>query len=366
MTVIYYCNGRLKIEMFHIIILILKILGIILLVLIGIILLILILTLCIPIRYSMFAERGEDHLLIQGGISWLLHLLHATVYWEDDDKLHIIIKVFGIILYDNLKKKKSKKIRNKKTKVKTRKKVNKRKRKKDEQIIRTSVPEDKAQHEDDDIIRTINSEEAPIQKQLDSTKALETEIKDTLFLNENLDEPKQEDGQDVGQEDEKLPFFQKIQIKLQKLKDRIVEFFNRLKSRIIHIIETVDDLKKKKDLILEFIHKEMNKEGFRLTLSSLKKLGRHVMPTKLKAELIFGTGDPCSTGQALGLIAVLYSFYGDKLNITPDFENKRLEGTLYARGRIRLGTILIIFIKLIIDKRFKEFKKNVIILKEAL
>lgn len=365
MAFIYKCNGRLKIKMFHIIVLILKILGIILLTLIGIILLILILALCVPVRYRLFAERGEEHLFIKGGISWLLHLLHATVYWEDDDQLHIIIRVFGIILYDNLRHKKSIKNRNKKMKARAGKKVNRRKRKKDEPIIRTTVPEDKTKHEDDDVIRTIDTQEASMQKKSDRTKTLETEKKDMLFIN-NQGETTQENGQDVGQEDEKLSFFQKLLRKLQKLKDRIVEFFRRLKSRIIHIIETVDDLKKKKDLILGFIHNEMNKEGFRQTLSSLKRLGRHVMPTKLKAELIFGTGDPCSTGQALGLIAVLYSFYGDKLNITPDFENKRLEGTLYARGRIRLGTILIIFIKLIIDKRFKEFKKNVIILKEAL
>lgn len=350
--------------MFHIIVLILKILGIILLVLIGIILLILILALFVPVRYRLFAKRGDDHLSVNGGISWLLHLLHATVYWEDDDKLHIIVRVFGFILYDNLKQKILKKNRNINTNQKARKKVNRRKSNKKEQIIRTAVPENQTQ--DNGITTNIKTEETSMWEQSDGTKTSETENKDKLLLNEYQKKSNQEDGQDTAQDNEKISFFQKLKIKLQKLKERIVVFFSRLKSRIHHIIETADDLKNKKDLIIEFIRNEMNKEGFRLTLSSLKKLGRHVMPTKLKADLIFGTGDPCSTGQALGFIAVLYGLYGDKLNITPDFENKRLEGTVYARGRIRFVTILIIFIKLIIDKRFKEFKKNVIILKEAL
>jgi hypothetical protein len=65
-------------------------------------------------------------------------------------------------------------------------------------------------------------------------------------------------------------------------------------------------------------------------------------------------------------MGILYGFYGDRVVIIPDFENKVFEGKHYARGRIRLITLLIIVIKLISDKRFKRLKSNFLILKEAL
>jgi hypothetical protein len=192
---------------------------------------------------------------------------------------------------------------------------------------------------------------------------------------------KQEDGTAYHNDEEKKSsiydkvklqikmFIEKIkgfQRKIKKLVEKLVTFFRGLKIKILKLYETAVNIKHKKDLITSFIKDELNREGFRITYSSLKRLFKHILPTKLKSSIIFGTGDPCSTGQALGAMSILYSFYGDKVQITPDFENKRLEGKHYARGRIRLITILIIVIKLILDKRFQQLKSNFLILKEAL
>ena len=103
-----------------------------------------------------------------------------------------------------------------------------------------------------------------------------------------------------------------------------------------------------------------------MTYGSIGKLLKHILPRKLKANIIYGTGDPCSTGQILGALSILYSMYGDRVTIIPDFENQRFEGNAMARGRIRLVTILIIVIKLILDKRFRQLRNNVRLLKEAL
>jgi hypothetical protein len=111
---------------------------------------------------------------------------------------------------------------------------------------------------------------------------------------------------------------------------------------------------------------EINRTAFGTAWKSLIRLLKHLSPTKLVAEIIFGTGDPCSTGQILGVLAFFYGMYGEHVSLTPDFENKILEGKLYARGRIRLITVLIIVVKLLIDKKFKEMMNNFKTLKEAL
>jgi hypothetical protein len=154
--------------------------------------------------------------------------------------------------------------------------------------------------------------------------------------------------------------------RLKSLKGRLHDFWEGIKSKLQSILTSAAGIRQKISLILDFIRDEYNKQGFQITFSSVKRLLKHILPTKLKSRIVFGTGDPCSTGQALGAMSILYSFYGDKIQIVPDFQNKRLEGTHCAQGRIRLVTILIIVIKLMLDKRFQQLRKNFQILKEAL
>ena len=76
--------------------------------------------------------------------------------------------------------------------------------------------------------------------------------------------------------------------------------------------------------------------------------------------MILGTGDPASTGQMIGAIAAVYGFFPEKLNITPDFEEKRYEGNLHVKGKLRLIHVVVIAIRLIADKNvryvIKKFK----------
>lgn len=165
---------------------------------------------------------------------------------------------------------------------------------------------------------------------------------------------------------EKASFFKRSYDKIKETKKKVTAFIHNLIEKIKIILESAHNIKGKLDLILGFIQLDANKEGFKITWKSLKKIIKHLLPTELSSKIKFGTGDPCSTGQALGVLGMLYSLYGDKIQITPDFENKVLEGKHFARGRIRLVTILIIVIKLILDKRFKKLTKNIVVLKEAL
>ena len=58
------------------------------------------------------------------------------------------------------------------------------------------------------------------------------------------------------------------------------------------------------------------------------------------------------------MLSILYSLYGDHIEIRADFEQKIIEGRLDVKGRIRLVRLIIIVIKLISNKRFKELNNN--------
>jgi hypothetical protein len=349
-------GGRCR-KMLHIILLIFKIIGIILLVLLGILLLVLLTILLVPVRYRIAIEHG-DTFRMEGRVYWLLHLIHAKISYLEGNP-HIRVRVFGFVIYDNLRPKTTKiKIKKHKSSVKKEDKhKNKQKAVTDHKKDKEFINEHKT-----DTIRSVQ-----IQKQADKNESdSEKQAVDVTPDFNRIDTSYKVSEHQKNTKKEKTFFLKKILFKIKSFKEKVCTFFKELKNKIIKIFEAVVNIKQKIGLISNFIKNELNREGFQITYSSLKKLLKHILPTKLKSKLIFGTGDPCTTGQVLGLMGILYSFYGDKIQIIPDFENSRFEGKHDARGRIRLITVLIIVIKLIFDKRFKQLKTNFIILKEAL
>lgn len=363
--------------MLSIILLILKIIGIILLILLGLIVLLLLMILFVPIRYSLQASHGES-VEVVGRVSWLLHIIHGSFSYLEE-KFLMRVRLFGFIVYDSQRIKPPKKNTNSskhsKKAISAKKKPKVKKTIKKDSLNKSLTIKQRENHELNNhkedtitIIETrqsqqqqINENENDLPEALRKYAIYETKEEDeNQFINETPEANKKQE-QTV-----KETLFSKLYIRIQQVQNKIRTFFKGLKKKLLKAIQTIKSVKDKANLIWDLLQNEINKEGFSATFSSLKKLMKHILPTKLRSKIIFGTGDPCSTGQALGVLGILYSLYGDKVMIIPDFENSRLEGTHYARGRIRIITVLIIVIKLMIDKRFKQLKKNFNILKEAL
>lgn len=371
--------------MLQILFFILKLLGYILLIVMGILLTVILLVLLVPIRYKVHVEHGERFEL-DGKVSWLLHIIHGQVL-QKHGKRHITLRIFGFLIFDNQRVRSRRKARKgvRKAKKSLQKTVRKKKaselpyRKKRKNTSQTMDDGKKVKNKSDTIDFIENEFEDGIENFDYINKSgsnfqhkQDTENEKVRYNNKEFNEFQQE----IIMEEEESFF--KSPIKFLKricfiIRKKVLSFFGKLKSiflgiirRIKSILKSLFNIKNKIHIILEFIKNDLNKQGFRLTYRSLKRILKHILPTKLKSTLIFGTGDPCSTGQVLGVFAILYSFYGGDVKITPDFENQRFEGKHYAKGRIRLATLLIIVIKLILDKQFKQFTRNLITLKEAL
>lgn len=331
--------------MLHIIFLILKIIGIILLSVLCLLIALILIVLLVPIRYKVEAEHGE-HLLVEGRISWLAHIIRANIAVQDGIN-RIRLRIFGFTIFDSLRtaKKKSEKVR---------KSVNKSR-------IRKNKTDIQNHEEIKELNNTYINDDYNKQGDKHENEQSPDRRSSELYLDQEtsrLDEDKKEEQHESR--------FRKIFHKIKSIYQSILNFFHRLWSKIKALLTKALRIKHKIKLVQDFISEEINREGLKVALTSIIKLFKHIFPTKLKLRLTFGTGDPCSTGQALGAFSVLYGLYGDNISITPDFENKVFEGKHYAKGRIRIGSLLIIVIKLLLDKKFKKLLRNVKILKEAL
>ena len=94
-------------------------------------------------------------------------------------------------------------------------------------------------------------------------------------------------------------------------------------------------------------------------------LWRKLKPKVLRGSITFGTGDPCTTGEILGIAAMFYAVYGQGIQVTPDFEEAGLEGNLLIKGRFSLITIIMVLLRIFFSGEWSRFRKEAERLKEA-
>ncbi|MCD8083909.1 MAG: hypothetical protein LUE86_10470 [Clostridiales bacterium] len=139
--------------------------------------------------------------------------------------------------------------------------------------------------------------------------------------------------------------------RLRRLKARILAAFRRLRGRI-------KELKNKKDRIWEFLSKEENRKTLLLIKRQVFAVIRHILPRKVKGEFRFGFDDPSVTGQVLMAVSPFYGCYARSLTLTPVFEEKVLVGNVSLKGRIRVATLLVIVIRLCMDRNFRRLARK--------
>lgn len=327
---------------------VLSVLGTILILILKI-LLILLLVACallfLPIHYKI-SIWYQDELSFKGRVTWLGAILFLRFSYQEG-LTEWILRIFGIDLEKFLlwrKKRKKKSAAKKKQRqhkiIQNEKKVTKQhrvsKEKKDvtkQQKGLQKSQETAKQHED---IKT-SREEAECQENKEYTKKIVNKQKKNK---------------------------EKIN-RMQSIRDK----WKGIKSFVQSILRLLKNIKKKAEWtgqVKNFIQDDTTKTMVCILKDNVVHLWRKLKPRVLRGNIVFGTGDPCSTGEILGVAALFYAYYGKGIQVTPDFEEARLEGTLFIKGRISLITILIILVRIFLSSEWNQFKKGMDQLKEAL
>lgn len=402
--------------MLSVILLILKLIGILLASIIGMILLVVCLVLLVPLRYKIYGAYDKD---IYGKIKvhWLLHLIGVQVLYVNE-KLTTKVKVFGVTVYDSSRPKKEKKVkeknpeRSKKKEQRQRRKTSDKKRKtiKKEQERTEKQKKKTPGNQDKKTRKQRNLEKEAEEKQLISAEYAEDSCKEesnkaeTDLLEKQSgaedknkakkDDPKEKDRgikiedkreqgiakdaieektEETEDSDDEFKLWSKIKKIIKKIiqffislfrlpakiKEYIVSFISKIKSKIEDINVMIQKIKK-------FISDEINKDGFFYTLKRILDLLKHLNPKKLQVNFEFGFEDPYTTGVLLGGLSALVGFYGERVKLIPNFEEEVLKGDILAVGRIRLVKLLSIGIKVILYKNNRQLIKNIKTLKEEL
>lgn len=387
--------------MIHILLLILKIIGIILLSVIGLLLLAVLSVLFIPVRYK---AKGDYHKEFTGKlhIGWFLNALRLDVSF--DKELKARARVLFFTLYDSDKNKDEAKAGKSYNTSDTHSSGDKNRNKDKEKNVFDDMKDETAggdiavseagsvkrsEHESyGDAQRTAEpvekENEAGAGKVSDKNKVGQTECAECVGNAENppSEVKKAENATSVivnkvngetgvnsdGKISEKQPDITSakknpgiiacLKKRIHSLTDKIKSIIKKTKRKIRAAIRSKDKLKKKIDDIKMIINDEANKEMVRLLYSQLKALFKEIMPVKYKINIHYGCDDPYRTGQLLMYISVFYGLSGINMNITPDFNEKILEGDIYIKGRVRICKLLMIVFRVYRNKRFRELVLN--------
>ena len=317
----------------HILLFLLKLIGIVLLVILGLIVLILAIVLLTPIRYRIGASKYQT-IQAEGKVTWFFRLIEMVFKLdtgaEEGKRLHLSFRIAWLKLYDN-QKPKEKRIKQKKT----RKTKSKPESEQLEKVIQSAKPE-----QPEAKVQPIKTEQATEMKN-EMPKAVHPEK--ILRLAKNA--------------------ANKILSLIRGVFSLICSILS-IPSKIMDGLEKLENfftkLREKKEAFLAFYNEAHNHQWFTAFWHRLKKLLLKILPRADRLYLHFGFEDPATTGQVLGGLSILYPICGEKMELCPEFNEEILEGEVKCHGRIRPVSLVIFAVKSFLNKQFfsmvKQFK----------
>lgn len=285
---------------------VLKVIGIVLLIILLLILLVLSIVLFVPIRYKSNGVINDTEKNVQFRITWLLRALSVKINYKHPEKPDILIKVLGF------------QVGKKKNKPKEEKKSN--------------AAEQTANAPSDSTINELQSAN-------DSYTCSSYDSEDTQP--QSILNSEHQQAVDLYLEEKAKPK-ENFKEKINKIVNKITSIYNKIKGIFLNI-----------KYYLDVIQEKETKELLSKVFESLLKILKSIRPRKLVVNATIGFDTPDTTGKMYGAYWVAKPILGEGVDITPDFENKILEGDFYLKGKITVFVLAINGLRILLNKNFK-------------
>ena len=369
--------------MLHGILFILKIIGILLLAVVGLILAILLTVLLVPVRYRLQASVLEKKPDVDVRVTWLLHLLSVRVrYHPEGGPFDLAVRILGIRL--GRKKKDGK---DEKTKFQDQPGAGTEGENEENDIdfgeeellalLEEGLEDgDNPSGEAEEGAAGADKDESAADAGLAEADQVLTDPDDgRVETDQTPTDSDEEEGEQFFAGDEADSSFSEMEAeesaekeksslieKIRKLIDKIRNILQSIPEGVEKVKQSMEKLAEKKNSLIAFIQDADNQSLFRLLLRQTGGVFCHIRPRKLKLYLHFGFTDPSLTGKLLGYASVFYAYYYKTVDLVPEFQTDTLilEGNLYAKGRVRAGTLLCKGVRLLFNRGCRKMMKRVL------
>ena len=323
--------------MLHILLMILKIIGIILAVILGILVLLFCIVLFIPVRYTVKAECDGtlDGLKADVKVTWLFHIIKAVLCYEQgkaDYNVRAAWIKFGKESGEEYEEENEETYNGQGEEGKTEEAE-----KEPPKISERDESAEKEAEERPGLSEKTEREREETAK--DHERDNEVYGKDNESYESGSEEEVSEGSEESESHEKGSGLIEKIKnilVKIRRFFEKAYEGIRKIKCTFYKFCDKIKLLFVKKDKLAEFIGDGIHKAAFLKAKEEVFKLIRKLKPKKFITDVTYGFNDPYLTGQVLAGLSILYPFWGKQVRVTPDFEHQRLEGTLYIKGHIRV------------------------------
>ena len=327
--------------MLHIIIFILKIIGILLLVILGLILLLVSSVLFVPITYKVRAERKDGVIQVRVVAGWMFRLLsvHYRLHTSQEPMQLLQGRILGIPVWKPLEPKKEKP---KKAEKKSKEKQSKPKQMEAKQL------EQKAE------VKSSDKAKERLKKDLTPGTAVAT------IPQPEPEVSRQEQPQDK-QAQTKPPrqsILKKLLYAIRRIYGKITAIGRGLFSLVVKLLHMPEKASETIGTLTDFWNLEENVKARESIWRELKFLWKHSRPRKADLTLHFGFEDPSWTGQCMGVLSILNVWYPGRIFLKPEFEQEIFEGTLYIKGHMMLAVPLLSIFRLWRDENVMKIYRR--------
>lgn len=361
--------------MLHIILVILKIVGILLAALLFLVFLSVCAVLFVPLRYQISAAKDDGGIRAWGKVSWLLRLVSVTAKYQDGTPG---LKVRILFLKKDLFADKGQPLQKKKQRKPMKKKKTP---KKQEKTAAEGTKTEKTAGQVPEESRTARPPEParpPAEKKQTVPESEKTFCEETQKEPESVKVPCEETQKESAKasseaaktscekaqtapEGKSFHPLRMVSEKLRAFWNRLKELFEKLKEipeKIRRILERGKAAWGKVNEWLTFLFSDPVKGVFHRFRRHFLYLWKHWKPDKIRGELRYGFEDPSLTGQFTGLLYLLLPSGCCEVRLQPDFQNALYEGELHIKGHIRICHLARVGWKVFRDKDFRKILKK--------
>lgn len=313
--------------MVHILLLILKIIGLVLLILLALILILLLTVLFTPLRCTLKAGIDNSPESAQGNVRfhWLFHLISGEASWQDGELTWHFRAAW-------------KKYSNAEEPV--------------PDPVKTEDPTPKAKEAASAPAREGTPADVPAEKTVDpeNNDRQEKRNKERPDDNRAGDEPikssersKPAAGPQAGKKSSRVMQFV----------NRVKSAFQRIKYTFQRLCDKIKALENKKERISRFLGNDIHQKAFSRLIRETKGLLKRLRPKRASIDITFGFEDPAHTGYTLAGISLIYPVIGEYTYLTPDFEHKVLKGNVFIKEKVRLIYAVIFAWNMLLDRNVR-------------
>lgn len=331
--------------MLHIILVILKIVGILLAALLFLVFLSVCAVLFVPLRYQISAAKDDGGIRAWGKVSWLLRLVSVTAKYQDGTPG---LKVRILFLKKDLFAEKEQPLQKKKQRKPM-------KKKKPPEPARPPAEKKQTVPESEKTF----CEETQKEPEFVKVPCEETQ-KESAKASSEAAKTSCEKAQ-TAPEGKRVHPLRMVSEKLHAFWNRLKELFEKLKEipeKIRRILERGKAAWGKVNEWLTFLFSDPVKGVFHRFRRHFLYLWKHWKPDKIRGELRYGFEDPSLTGQFTGLLYLLLPSGCCEVRLQPDFQNTLYEGELHIKGHIRICHLARVGWKVFRDKDFRKILKK--------